>query len=415
MAGFFDILDVIPTKAPPSLVPRCGSCGLYQHCSSPKMPVDGRGKRRILVIGEAPGRNEDKEGKPFVGKTGRYFRDEFLKVGIDLREDCWMTNSLICWPHDKDGKNRPPTDKEISYCRPNVIKVIQDLDPEIILLLGSKAVSSVLSWLWKDDLGSISRWEGWTIPCQKLNAWICPLWHPSYVVRGKDAQEEDGHFLQRQQALREMLYRKRIAKVAELQGRPWKTVPHWDKGVDVILDPNIAASKVREFNTSLVPVAIDFETDRLKPDRDEAAILTCALSDGKKTIAYPWVGEAIPASLEFLASGVGKVASNMKFEQRVSLARIGRRIKNWVWDTMVAAHVLDNRAEITSIKFQSFVLLGQEDYDSHVKPYMRSKGSNEPNRLKEANLGRVLVYNGLDSLLESKVAQIQAKQLGIEL
>ena len=68
--GFFTT-SRIGLKVSESLVPQCGRCGLLDGCESPKMPVAGQGRKRIMVVGEAPGFNEDKQGIPFVGKAGQ--------------------------------------------------------------------------------------------------------------------------------------------------------------------------------------------------------------------------------------------------------------------------------------------------------------------------------------------------------
>ena len=80
---------------------------------------------------------------------------------------------------------------------------------------------------------------------------------------------------------------------------------------------------------------------------------------------------------------------------------------------MLAAHVLDNRGGISSIKFQAFVLLGQPDYDSSIKEYLKSRdpGGYGLNRVKQAPVKPLLLYCGLDSLLEYLVAKKQKKLL----
>jgi hypothetical protein len=82
---------------------------------------------------------------------------------------------------------------------------------------------------------------------------------------------------------------------------------------------------------------------------------------------------------------------------------------------MLAAHVLDNRSDTKSLKFQAFVLLGQESYDDAIKPYLKSKGSNDKNRITELDLEAVLRYCGMDAILEWHVAMKQAKKLGVTL
>ncbi len=408
-------LDMAPSRRADFLTPRCGACGLCKHCSSPKMPVWGAGKRKVLVVGEAPGSVENSEGRPFVGNTGQHLRRALAPLGVDLDRDCWTTNSLICWPwqwaHKENGskfqKNRAPTENEIAWCRPNLLNAIRELNPEVILLLGNAPVKSLIGWLWKEDPGGISRWAGWTIPCQRLNAWVCPTFHPSYLAR------EENPVLDK-------LWSKHLEATFSLGGRPWKEVPDYPSQVQRILNPHSIGPMLSTMSEDSSPVAFDYETDRLKPDHPDSQIVCCSASDGVTTIAYPWVGEAVQATRDFLRSPVPKIASNAKFEHRWTLAKLGCKVRNWAFDTMVAAHVLDNRPGITGLKFQAFALLGQESYDDRVKPYMRSQGGgNAPNKLPEAvregGLNGLLSYCGLDSLLEWEIAQIQARKLGVRL
>lgn len=412
-------LELAPSRKTDLLIPRCGACGLHEHCSSPKMPVWGKGRKKVLVAGEAPGQTEDREGTPFVGKTGQLLRRTLASLGVDLDRDCWTTNSLRCWPWTwarKEGgskfqQNRTPTDNEIDHCRPNMLNAVRELNPEVILLLGNAPVKSLVGWLWKEDPGGISRWAGWTIPCQRLNAWVVPTFHPSYLAR-RESEEPD--------PVLSRLWKKHLEAAFSLEGRPWKKLPDYASRVRRVLDPREAARELARLARGERPVAFDYETDRLKPDHPEAHIVCCSASDGETTIAYPWVGKAVQATRDFLRSPVPKIAQNMKFEERWTRTHLGCRVRNWTFDTMVAAHVLDNRPGIAGLKFQAFALLGQESYDDRVKPYLKSAGGgNAPNRLpevvREGGLNGLLLYCGLDSLLEWEIAQIQAKKLGVKL
>ncbi|NIS13859.1 MAG: hypothetical protein GWN12_18870 [Thermoplasmata archaeon] len=78
---------------------------------------------------------------------------------------------------------------------------------------------------------------------------------------------------------------------------------------------------------------------------------------------------------------------------------------------MQAAHILDNRRGITSIKFQAFVLLGIGEYNARVEQYLESETANSLNRIAEIDTRDLLLYNGLDSLLEYKVAEIQKERM----
>ena len=179
--GFFS-----PSKIRGKQTPRiahCGLCGLYKHCKSPKIPPTGEGRKNILIVAEAPGENEDIQNKQLVGKVGKYLRRKYLRpLGIDLDRDCWKTNAVIC---RREG-NQKPDDNMIEACRPNLMKTIRKYKPNVIILMGEVACKSLLKEIWKDDIGSISRWGGFCIPCTNPNTWIVPTFHPSYIMRKQD-------------------------------------------------------------------------------------------------------------------------------------------------------------------------------------------------------------------------------------
>lgn len=367
------------------------------------MENSGKGLKKILIIGESPGSNEDIQGKQFVGKTGEFLQRKLSRLGIDLRSDCWLTNAINCKPPEtKKGEPKFPA-RAVEYCRPIPIKAIQDLQPEKIILLGAHAVKSVIGWLWKEDPGGIGRWVGWKIPCQRLNSWICPIWHPSYFMRNDGKSEA---------IVGELLFERYLSEAIELEGRPWKSHPEYEKRIQLIYHPEEAASWIEKATLRSNPIAFDFETNCLKPDGLRAEIYCCSISDGNETIAFPWQGESIRAMKRLLSSDVPKVGWNQKFENRWTKRILGIDVANWVWDGMLAAHLLDNRGRISGLKFQSFAVLGQESYDEQIHPYLTAKNGNALNRIKEFDLTKTLRYCGTDSLLEWKVGKLQSEQLG---
>jgi len=376
-----------------STIPQCGKCGLSKTCNSPKMPVTGEGLKKVLIVAEAPGRNEDEKGIQLIGKAGQRLRDELEKNDWDLDRDCWKTNAVIC--HEA---NNAITDKHVEYCRANLLKTISELKPEVIVLLGAYAVKSLLSQEWGSDIGQMGRWAGWSIPSQRWNAWICPTFHPSYLLR------QDNPAL-------DLWFGRHIKHALGISGSPWPDgSPDWENDVEVIHDPDEAAQAI-ESMIGDQPVAFDYETNMLKPDSESARIVCCALSDGKTTIAYPWTGEAVQATSRFLKSKTPKVGWNIKFELRWTWRALGHGVRNWVWDGMIASHVLDNRPSITSAKFQAYVRLGLASYNGIVSPYLKASNGNQPNRIDEVDSRSLLVYCGLDALVEWKIADLQMKEM----
>lgn len=394
--GFFHGSKVA-TKEPAPREPQCGACKLYKSCKSPKMEPTGKGKKRILVIAEAPGKEEDKKGIQLVGNSGRELEKTLRNLGVSMRKDCVLTNAVICRPPD----NATPNRDQIEYCRPNLDDTIKKYNPEIIIPIGAVSMRSLIEHVWKKDPGSIGRWAGFNIPSQRLNSWICPTYHPAFVLREKKSDVPG------------ILFNRHLAAAVKHKGRPFKKVPNYGAEVRKIRSPKEAAKEIKRFHKDGGDVAFDYETNRLKPD-ENSIIVSCSLClRGKDTIAYTWQGPAIKATGALLLDKrVPKIAANIKFEDRWTRVAFGKKVANWKWCTQTMAHVLDNRRGITSVKFQAFVRLGQDAYDEHIKEFLQSKRGKSINRiLEEIDLDDLLLYNGMDSLLEYHIMKHQENEL----
>lgn len=393
--GFFSSSRMRSKDVTPR-VPQCGLCGLYKNCLSPKMPPTGKGKKNILMVAEAPGEQEDKQNTQLIGKAGQHFRRVLKQLGIDLDRDCIKTNAVIC---RREG-NQTPSDEMIQACRPNLMKTIKESQPNVIILLGGVAVKSLLSVIWKESVGAIGRWGGYCIPCCNPNAWIVPTYHPSYLMRKGDK-------------VLDRIFKKQLRlATGRIKSKPWTTISSYKDEVEVVMNSPRAAKIIREMIRRGGPVAFDYEANCLKPEGEGTEIVSCSICwRGKRTIAFPWYGEAVEATDTLLKSPLPKIASNLKFEDRWTRVKLGHPVRAWMWDTMIAAHVLDNRLGVTSLKFQAFVLLGMEPYDEHIKPFLTAKKGSRFNRIRELDLKDLLLYNGLDSLMAYKVGMKQMKLL----
>lgn len=396
MQGFFQADSSVLKQRPQATKPRCELCRLYLSCESPKMPVYGKGNRRVLIVAEAPGKEEDARGRPLVGESGRLLRDLLDRIGVSLDKDCWRTNAVICRP----PKNRTPTDLELEYCRPNVLGVIDQLQPRVILLLGKVAVESIIGPLYsvQRDLSQLNKWIGWKIPWYEKQAWLCPIWHPAYLLR-----------MPNEDSLRVLMteYLKQSFACDDLPSRP-----EYEKQIRLLESPSEAADVLRKMREAGGPIAFDYETNMLKPDGSRAKIVSCAVCwRGKRTIAFPWHGAAIDEMGKLLQSDMPKIAANLKFEERWTRRQFGHGVNNWRWDTMQAAHVLDNRKGITGLKFQAFVRLGVLPYNEAVTSYFDSKDSRSENRCDQVPLPSLLKYNAMDAVLEYALAELQMQEL----
>jgi len=393
MRGFFSS-STVQRDSPGTLIPRCGACGLYRTCKSPKMRPYGKGRMGILVVGEAPGQKEDEKGRPFIGKAGQHLRQVLGEIGIDLDRDAWTTNALICRP----PKNKTPDSNQISHCRPNLLNTIREYQPQVVITLGRSALDSILPQYWKGDIGQMERWAGWRIPLTDF--WLCPTFHPSYLLRMENS-------------LMDRLFETHLTMAFGISTTPPEQ-PNWKEKVEVLYEEKTAYEAIRWFDQEGGFAAADYETNCLKPEWPEAKVFSCAISNGKRTIAYPWAGHAITATGMFLKSSrTRKIASNLKMEERWTLKEFGHGVSNWGWDTMLATHCLDNRPGICGLKFQMFVKMGVCSYNESIEPYLENQ--NGPyNRIGEISWKDLLLYNGMDALGEYKLAMIQRKEMGYE-
>jgi len=136
----------------------------------------GNPNARLLIIGEAPGVQENIQGKPFVGPAGQLLDKILQAANFDPEKDVYITNSVFRMPPGEDGKAfRKPTDQEVDYYRPFVFEIIRLIDPLVILLTGNVACQSVLK-----KTGITALRGQWT---QIEGRWVMPIFHPSYLLR----------------------------------------------------------------------------------------------------------------------------------------------------------------------------------------------------------------------------------------
>lgn len=396
--GFFSASSWAAKETRKDALPHCGECGLSKKCFSPRMPVTGKGRRKVLFVGEAPGQTEDRKGEQLIGDAGQLLRKVLRELHVDL-EDCWKTNAVICRPEENKID-----DVYIEACRPNLLKTVAELHPKVIVLLGMSAVKGLLRGEWTRDIGTMGRWAGWTIPNALHNAWVCPTYHPSYVKR----MDEDPLLMR--------ILRDHLGAALALEDRKLQcvSVQSLKDQVEVITNPPQARLRMRDLAGKEGYLAFDYETTGLKPDRAEQEIVCCSFClNGEDTFACMIDERARSALSAVLRSErLLKIGSNNKFEERWTLKKLGHPVAAWAWDTMIGAHVLDNRPDITSVKFQAYVLLGVPDYETHVSKLLKADYPNDMNQIRKIHPEDVLLYCGLDSLLEYKVAELQWERIG---
>ena len=160
-------------------IKKCAACPLAKTRIN-AVPGEGPSKAKIMIIGEAPGRNEDEQGRPFVGLAGKILNKLLEKNNIN-RKDVFITNVVKCRP----PQNRVPTEAEAKICIKLFLgKQIKAINPKLIILLGKTAVGNFLEFPFKDVRGKFIK-SGKYI--------FFPVYHPSAArfTKIKEKLEED--------------------------------------------------------------------------------------------------------------------------------------------------------------------------------------------------------------------------------
>lgn len=157
-------------------VSTCKACSL---CEGRTNVVFGEGNphARVMIIGEAPGKNEDLQGKPFVGAAGK-FLDELLEVAGLKREDVFIANVLKCRP----PSNRNPKPEEIEACATFLRQQTQTISPDVIVTLGNFATQFIL----RTGVG-ITHLRG---TVQRAGRFlVLPVFHPAAAIYDRSKRD----------------------------------------------------------------------------------------------------------------------------------------------------------------------------------------------------------------------------------
>jgi DNA polymerase len=157
----------------------CTACNLHKTRNH-AIWGEGNFNAEIMVIGEAPGADEDSIGRPFVGKSGQLLDKIFAACGFNRAQHIFISNIIKCRP----PANRTPLDEEVKACFPYLLKQIELVDPKIVIPLGATA----LKCLFNNQNLKITKLRGEWMP------WECrlvmPVFHPSALLRNPDLKRD---------------------------------------------------------------------------------------------------------------------------------------------------------------------------------------------------------------------------------
>lgn len=160
----------------------CTKCPLAKGRTH-AVPGEGNPNAKVMFIGEAPGEQEDAQGRPFVGPAGRFLNELLALAGLE-REEVFITNTVKCRPPN----NRTPSNDELLACRPFLEAQIALIRPKVVCLLGAAALKALLPELRK----TISQVHGQAFT--KSGIIFVPLFHPAAALhqpKWKDVLKQD--------------------------------------------------------------------------------------------------------------------------------------------------------------------------------------------------------------------------------
>jgi DNA polymerase len=379
---------------------RCRICPLAQQpgfkAITQDMPPSGSKRPLVYMLGEAPGREEDEEGRPFVGKAGRFLRGY---IPEEFKDKLRWSNVVRTRPKD----NEEPDYKSIECCRPSVAEDIEASKPKAIFGFGNVP----LHWMLGE--AGITKWRGRRVPVQigLHKCWFFPMLHPSYIAR-LQADDERGF---RDQEFPFRLDLERAFQAVD-DGLPQPEVGIDDFPVEHLHHYDDITEALQEMAKERL-VGIDLETVGVRPYLDESAILSVALSSPDRTVAFgiehPEVGNEAQARGALLGRFLRHakcrfISFSLAFEMEWLAYTFGPEVilRNKWGDAQLQAFILDERRGMLSLDALCL---------QHFGFGLKAIANVDVKRLKETPLIDVLAYNGLDAYYHRKLYSHQLKLL----
>ncbi|MGQ9697164.1 MAG: DNA polymerase [Armatimonadota bacterium] len=327
----------------------CAKCTLdLRHY----VPGEGPGRAGIVLVGEAPGEQEMRVKRPFVGVAGKLLDRALAEAGL-VREGCYITNACLCRPPN----NRAPHLKEIRACRDRLFQEIRQRSPKIVVLLGGTAAKAVLG------VGNIGEMRGAVLPCKELDMQVIVTYHPAAALYG--GKEPGAQYVD---LVRDLRRARRILN-----------------GVEVLVAPPVEYVEVADDDMFDALIERLRGVDRVAVDVENASdgrLLCVGLSwtPGRSTVVTEEIlrdPDKI-ARLDEALSHVGLIAHNGKYDLRVMRENGFQKVGGLAFDTMLANYMLDERTGEHSLKTLAWRRLGVPRYDAEVAIYTTKGMENCP-------------------------------------
>lgn len=364
----------------------CQDCELHKGVKNVCIWGTGPKNAKVMIIGEAPGYNEDKEGKPFVGKSGQLLREELHRAGINP-DDVYITNTVKCRPPD----NKKPNAGQMKACRKYVEEEISAIKPEYVITLGAIASKGILK------KAKITEVHGKIIDTPNFKAMAA--FHPAYCLYDPSKLP---------------VLRKDLMRFGEtLQGiKHSKQKFKWRE-----LNKESMSDFWTEFG-NCEWFAFDLETQSLDwfNPKDKVVVLSMSFDKNGGTWILPITMPHAPFGGLVVKHLIRDIAKKARKWRKKGVAHNGKFDNHWLWrkygvilpldfDTMLASHTIDeNRAH--ALDSLATYYLDAPFYDI---PLGDKQGKIDPNDI--TRIRRMYRYAAKDSYYTLAMRPMMQKEL----
>lgn len=344
----------------------------------------------VLFVGEAPGKDEDKKGRPFVGRSGYILREAIKDPDIlGLKPSQYAVSNVVrCRP----PRNRDPNRTEIKSCSYELVREIQARKPKLVVCLGNYSLEYLTGQT------GITTLQGKFLHCTRPefpDLMVLACLHPAYVLRFD-------HLLQKFCDALELVKTYLAGEYAPLPGKGEYRV--LDEADDVV-------ALMEAFKEDGLTVAFDTECGSLSPFQEEFPSLLCFSFANEEGLAFtvpydhaesPWndagdkkargkVTEALQAF--FSDAEIPKIAQNGKFDMQHIRHALGVHVAGYARDTMTTHLVLDERRGTHGLKSLAWQYTGMGGYEKPLEDYTaRHRDANPDKGGSYANIPAKLLF-----------------------
>lgn len=349
------------------------------------MRSSGSQHPKLIIIGEAPGEDEDRKGEPFVGRSGQLLRNVLQELEFDLSKDVRFTNVVRCRPPENKINK-----KAIDYCKEFAIQEVEQYKPQWVFLMGGSPLTGILGE------SGITNWNGVIVP--KNGTTYVPLFHPAYILRNENMMRDwlgamltaIGGDVEKQKNF-ERVYPQSLSELRSME--------KYLEGQEVI--------------------SYDTEVSALDPYSDYSMMLAVSFSGEEVAYSYPlyhpeakWsekeLSLVVDTTHRILMSHSGSVIGhNVKFDQLQTASLLDTWF-NAEGDTMLISHLLDSRRGIHGLKRLAGIHIGMYEYEQELTHYIQEHPEANPKKggsYAFVPLDILLPYSAMDAEATYRLSQ----------